>query len=636
MLNLFIGSSSEAKERGIIPKLVAGLNNRYGFMPRPWYEVFDQGMFILETLLKVANEIDIALLVFSKDDERESRGSKNQITRDNVVLEYGLFLAQLGRERVWVLKEEGVTLPTDLNGLNYKVFRSEPDSNGNDPVLAADLDLQIAEIRNKWKRLSSRSRTHTDLNDGGLGLTAAFSNVENWLRKFAEDLTSFAGDQSIKLSKPFYIDSSSVCLEAYAEALNLVKERFWTTTYLSSGFWTRGDARVLEANTNMLRRLREQTGDVRRLFLLSQEPSEAAQSWKRKFIHLRHQNDSEKIERFRAAFRNLKKSFDTLLREGCQVRVTYDATEYERLEGILEFDLGDSEIAIYDDFRVDVFGGGSDGIISKVNIYSNAVKYFDAIQDATEAYFDSLWQEAKPAEEYLSLLEDAYQAAERRIDYEPNWLAIYEFALTSNDENLKIVEMSRVKEVLRKLNRWGKLSRYLDIGTCTARYPIGLREALEAGSEIIGVDDDIDALRFANAQVKATADTRIQLQLLDFCAKEIPNLGKFDLITCMLGTLAHFGWERKRDFNDQLQIVLMRMADLLKSEGVLIISNWSKHAREHEDMLSIYRDWDRRRLATWSPSIVELRQRLDAAGLIILEEGQPDIRLDLFVCQRKE
>ena len=39
--------------------------------------------------------------------------------RQNVILELGYFLCGLGRERVCVLYEEGVELPSDIHGLSY-------------------------------------------------------------------------------------------------------------------------------------------------------------------------------------------------------------------------------------------------------------------------------------------------------------------------------------------------------------------------------------------------------------------------------------------------------------------------------------------------------------------------------------
>ena len=148
MLTLFIGSSSEAKERKILPFLITRLHGVF-FNVIPWYRAFDQGVFTLEAILNWLNKVDLAILVFTKDDERESRARKDHVSRDNVILEYGLFLSRLGRERVCILQEEGVSLPTDLSGLTVLRFKSNSNGYDLDITTEAELDLRISDIEKK-------------------------------------------------------------------------------------------------------------------------------------------------------------------------------------------------------------------------------------------------------------------------------------------------------------------------------------------------------------------------------------------------------------------------------------------------------------------------------------------------------
>jgi hypothetical protein len=216
---------------------------------------------------------------------------------------------------------------------------------------------------------------------------------------------------------------------------------------------------------------------------------------------------------------------------------------------------------------------------------------------------------------------------------------LYEFGLPHEDEDVKTVEIHRVQEILRNRGLWGNIKRYLDVGTCTARYPLTLRDAVVQGGEILGVDDDPDAVRFARGQCRdrAPGDTRIKIQQIDFAARDIPDIGgKFNLITCMLGTLSHFGWDKNTSFEDTLQLVLGRFAGLLSREGLLVLGNWSQNAKNKQELLSIYRTSDRRRLAAWTPDTDELKERLNIAGFVVLEQNQLITgRLDLFVCQRR-
>ena len=651
MIKIFVGSSEEARRRMIVPKLIAELSRDFDILP--WYEAFDQGVFTLEALLKFAEEVDAAILVFTKDDIREYRGKITSVTRDNVVFEAGLFFAQLGRDRVWILMEEGAELPGDFDGLTVARFRSVAPGNNRTQGLNADLTIRINDIKDKWINLSFRQRpsvtvdtTQVDteeIEDSAIGIKETLKVYITRLRPHVSNLRDFSQGRIVQSTTPLDFDSTGAILNAYAEALSLVADRFWTTTYLSSGFWIKENIDIVGANTKMLERLRSQSGSSRRLFLLTEPPQSYVNSWKQELIDLRNQNKMYAIKRRKGEFDTIKRGLYKMINEGTEVRVAYDDPNLhlvaQNLAREIGFEYGDSEIAIYDKFRVDIFGGGSNKQITDIRIYSKITRNFNVILDRIENYFDSLWRDAESGEVYLSRLDEAYDSFIRRIDYAPNWLGLYEFGLPHEDEDVKTVEIHRVQEILRNRGLWGNIKRYLDVGTCTARYPLTLRDAVVQGGEILGVDDDPDAVRFARGQCRdrAPGDTRIKIQQIDFAARDIPDIGgKFNLITCMLGTLSHFGWDKNTSFEDTLQLVLGRFAGLLSREGLLVLGNWSQNAKNKQELLSIYRTSDRRRLAAWTPDTDELKERLNIAGFVVLEQNQLITgRLDLFVCQRR-
>ncbi len=217
-------------------------------------------------------------------------------------------------------------------------------------------------------------------------------------------------------------------------------------------------------------------------------------------------------------------------------------------------------------------------------------------------------------------------------------ITLYEYALPQEDEGLKTIELARVEEVLREeVNEQDvDIARYLDIGTCTGRYPIQLRSWVTPNGKILGVDEDYDCIRFAQANVerKCPEEKRIEISRQDFLAREVGIKGTFDLITCMLGTLSHFGWDRSRTYEDRLQKALARMAALLSDKGLLFLGTWSEYACKNRKMLGIYSQGDRERLAEWSPDTAELEKRLMAVGLKVVERVQPELRLDLTWCRR--
>ena len=103
--------------------------------------VWNQGVFgpsgiSVDVLLKAFHEADFAALVFTPDDSVESRDAEQSAPRDNVVFELGLAMGALGRERAFIVKEQGIDIkiPSDLLGLTPIQYKL------NGPVrLTADL-----------------------------------------------------------------------------------------------------------------------------------------------------------------------------------------------------------------------------------------------------------------------------------------------------------------------------------------------------------------------------------------------------------------------------------------------------------------------------------------------------------------
>lgn len=119
---MFIGSSSEGKE--LAEYLQAALEDVCDA------DVWDQHVFepsgeTLGRLLDAANDYDFAALVLTPDDVVQKRGASALAPRDNVILELGLFLGALGRQRVFMIAEKGapLALPTDLLGVTVVTYK---------------------------------------------------------------------------------------------------------------------------------------------------------------------------------------------------------------------------------------------------------------------------------------------------------------------------------------------------------------------------------------------------------------------------------------------------------------------------------------------------------------------------------
>ncbi len=86
---------------------------------------------IIEKLEEYSQEVGYAIVLATPDDEGKSKSEdayKSRV-RQNVVLELGMFLAKLGREKVAILLKEDKEFekPSDIHGLIYIPFDKKVD-----------------------------------------------------------------------------------------------------------------------------------------------------------------------------------------------------------------------------------------------------------------------------------------------------------------------------------------------------------------------------------------------------------------------------------------------------------------------------------------------------------------------------
>jgi hypothetical protein len=143
---LFIGSSTESKTIAeYVQERLEGTVNA---------EVWDQGIGepgagILESLVGKAPTYDFALMVFGADDVTTSRGQREPSVRDNVLLEFGLFLGHLGKERTFFLydKRKRPKIPIDLAGIIALTY--DGDLRANPRAMVNPSALKIREMVDK-------------------------------------------------------------------------------------------------------------------------------------------------------------------------------------------------------------------------------------------------------------------------------------------------------------------------------------------------------------------------------------------------------------------------------------------------------------------------------------------------------
>ena len=98
--------------------------DKQGIEPIILMEQPNQGRTIIEKF-EDYSDVGTAICLFTADDNVDGVGRTKQVrARQNVVLETGFFIGKLGRERVIILSNSDIEMPSDLSGVLYT-------SNGN-------------------------------------------------------------------------------------------------------------------------------------------------------------------------------------------------------------------------------------------------------------------------------------------------------------------------------------------------------------------------------------------------------------------------------------------------------------------------------------------------------------------------
>ena len=120
----------------------------------PWNSVFQPTIGTLEQLIIEIEKYDYALIIFTPDDIRESRGQKSIIPRDNLVAELGMFLGKIGRERTFYMipKNPKITLPSDFLGITPLTYNQRQDNYQAAVIPACEQIRSIINNRGPRKR----------------------------------------------------------------------------------------------------------------------------------------------------------------------------------------------------------------------------------------------------------------------------------------------------------------------------------------------------------------------------------------------------------------------------------------------------------------------------------------------------
>ena len=190
--SVFIGSSAE----GLAVAQAIQVNLDHACEVVLWSQgVFGLSTGTLETLVATLDTFDFAVLVITPDDMITSREKEQNAPRDNVLLELGMFIGGIGRERTFFVydRDADLKLPTDLAGVTPATYQRHADGN-----LQASLGAATTQMQNAINSSGRRQRaTMTD----ALHKDTQFQIIHDLLDDSAEQYIILMHEQNLKIER---------------------------------------------------------------------------------------------------------------------------------------------------------------------------------------------------------------------------------------------------------------------------------------------------------------------------------------------------------------------------------------------------------------------------------------------------
>ncbi|HWU87688.1 MAG TPA: methyltransferase domain-containing protein [Kofleriaceae bacterium] len=173
------------------------------------------------------------------------------------------------------------------------------------------------------------------------------------------------------------------------------------------------------------------------------------------------------------------------------------------------------------------------------------------------------------------------------------------------DEAKKSLELVHALDCI---GRYGPFRTSLDIGSATGRYPTILANL---GVAAFGLDVEPEAVEYARRKRGDASNPEFRVG----DARTLPfEDERFDLITCMMGTAAHFP-------PDDLERVLGEIRRCLRPRGISILSTWDIEC-VHQTFLSIYSHAQMEEMRRNSPTRRDIQAIYRRQGFVV-EDVRP-------------
>jgi hypothetical protein len=124
LINIFIGGTTEGLKFADTFKIAIEKTGKV--LCTIWTaDTFQFNESFLNSLTKASITYDFGVFIASADDLAFIREKVEEIPRDNVLFEYGLFLGAMGSNRTFLIQEDGCKIPTDLQGYSTPIFKKD-------------------------------------------------------------------------------------------------------------------------------------------------------------------------------------------------------------------------------------------------------------------------------------------------------------------------------------------------------------------------------------------------------------------------------------------------------------------------------------------------------------------------------
>lgn len=434
-------------------------------------------------------------------------------------------------------------------------------------------------------------------------------------------------------------------LTMYVDALDNVESRFLTTSYIDSHFWVYGedDIAIVGANEKLVERIENTDKDVsdclQRLFLVPIDIEGYITYKVDNAVSKLKQDDKADYDKLNLILGKLKSMGDKINMK--VIDITHLPPPIKNNSGdFFNPKEGDKEIALYDDFRVDIFNLDPNKRIDSIRMISNKCENFDTITQSISSYFQDSWNHEKcmDIEDFLEILKDEldYQTLSK-VDYDADWLIKYDHLLRSNNHILG----SEKSSLLGYLEKTEKHYRnHLDVGVCTGRYPEELKNK-ELVTKSCSIDLDSDVAEWMSKFRKHVSFLRWDIRLPSVIKKlnSSFNISKYDLITCMVSTISHFNKiDRFKKFNFETGLVkgLENIGYLLNEDGIMVVSTWSNFDILRNKEIDLYDDKAIDYLEKHTPTIDEIMEILNRKDKKFINEKQLDNdKFDIYIIRKQ-